>query len=315
MNRVASLAILPMMTLAIVFFARFADAGGSQAEPPREGELIVANLRDESLTFIDVKTGDQRNMILPGPPHEVVEAEGRLYVTLGRANAIAEVDRKAGAILRILKLEGEPHGIALYGQNLIVTLDKGNEAVVVDRATLTELRRYPTGNTPHVVGVSSDSIIVTDSRDGMLRQLEPEVRTVAAGSIPEGIAIVGGRVISADAGSGTLTFANAADLSGSMTATIGVAPVRVVAFGSERVLVALQGDGEVALVAVSGEVERRMKTAERPDGMCVSPGGDYFAVASNAGGLVEVFSTEDWKLVTRIPLAAGLGACAWQALR
>lgn len=312
MNRIASLAILPMMTLAIVVFSRFAESDTSNADPPGSGILVVANLRTESLSFIDLETGAVRELLVPGPPHEMVLSGGRLYVTLGRGNRFVEIDPDSGAILRVLELEGEPHGLAAWGTNLVVTLDKGNAAVVIDRATLTELRRYPTGNTPHVVAVSDDAILVTDSREDAIRQLEPESRTARTGRQPEGIAVTGGYAVTADAASGTFTIARAADLSGATTMAIGAGPVRVAAFEAARVLVSLQGQAEVALVDLAApRVERRMKTAARPDGLCVSPDRKYFSVVSNAGGVAEIFAAEDWKRSLRLNLKAGLGACLW----
>ncbi len=316
MNRLASFIILPMMTLAIVVFARYADDGGSNAEPPTSGALVVANLRTESLTFIDLATDDRREVTVPGPPHEMVEIEGRLYVTLGRGNAVVELDVVSGAILRVLELAGEPHGIALYGGNIIVTLDKANAAVVIDRATLTELRRYPTGDTPHVVAVTSESILVTDSRANQLRQLEPEHQTTATGAQPEGITVVGHYVVTADAAGGTATVARAADLSEAKTVPVGDLPVRATPFENTFALVALQGEGEIAVLdPASGKVKRRLDTAARPDGLCVSPESAYFGAASNADGILELFSTEDWKPVASLPLAAGLGSCLWLSPR
>ena len=316
MNRIASFIILPMMTLAIVVFSRFADDGESDAAPPSDGTVVVANLRSESLTFIDLESGARRELVLPGPPHEMVEAGGRLYVTLGRGDAVVEVDVAAAAILRVLQLEGEPHGIALYGGNIVVTLDKANAAVVIDRATLTELRRYPTGETPHVVAVTSDAILVTDSRANALRQLSPQGRTTATGGQPEGLAVAGKFAVTADAAGGTVTITKAADLSGARTFEVGELPVRVTPYDAQQVLVSLQGEGEIAVVdAGSGKVRRRIDTAARPDGTCVAPDGKYFAAASNAGGQLQLFSTEDWKPISAMPLSAGLGACLWLPAR
>ena len=310
-NRIASLIILPMMTLAIVVFARFADDGASGAPQPSSGTVVVANLRAETLTFFALAGGETRVLSVPGPPHEMVEAGGRLYVTLGRANAVVEVDVAAAAILRVLPLEGEPHGIALYGGNIVVTLDKANRAVVIDRATFTELRRYPTGDTPHVVAISSDGIFVTDSRDNMLRLLEPETRTLTTGGQPEGVALVGDRVVTADAASGSLTLATS-DLSEARTIAVGAGPVRVAAFDTDTALVALQGADElVAFDVARGKVEHRLGPVQRPDGICVSPDSAYIGVTSNGDGTLQFFATKDWKPVHSVAFVAGLGACLW----
>lgn len=316
MNRLASLAILPLMTLAIVVFARFTEAGSSKVPPPNSGTIVVANLRDETLSFIDLATGTTRELSVPGPPHEIVESGGRLYVTLGRADALVEVEPDSASILRVLPLSGEPHGLAVWGDNLIVTLDKANAAVVLDRASLTEIRRYPTGNTPHVVAVSSDAVLVTDSRENAIRQLEPAGAVVRSGLQPEGIAIAGELVATANAGSGTLTIARASDLSDPQTIAVGSGPVRVIALDASRAIVSLQGEDRLALVDLTArEVVGRITTGERPDGLCLSLDGKYAGSAANGDGTVHIFATQDWRSVLDFNLGAGLGSCLWLPVR
>jgi DNA-binding beta-propeller fold protein YncE len=311
-NRFAGIAILPMMVLAIVVFSRFSTPEKYSAKPPTEGRLVVANLRSESLTLIDVRDGAQRELALPGPPHELVEVGGRLYVTLGRGNSLVEIDLMGFAILRTLHLDGEPHGLAAYGDNLIVTLDKGNEAVVVDRATMTELRRYPTGDTPHVVALSAYSVLVTDSRQDQLRELLPAARTVATGAQPEGLAIAGEWAITANSLDGSVTVARAADLSSPRTVRVGGQPVRVVALDATHALVAVQGaDRVLELELPSGKVSRSIKVGSHPDGLCLTSDGHYLAVAGNGGGQVQLFGTDGWKSAGSYSLADGLGSCAW----
>jgi hypothetical protein len=314
-NRLASLGILPIMVLAITFFSRLTTSA-HPAEPPTNGTLVVANLRTESLTFIHLETGAREELLLPGPPHEMLEAEGRIYVTLGRGNLLVEVDPAAHAMLRTVRLEGEPHGLAFLGGNLYVTLDKANELVVLDRASLTELRRIETGSTPHVIAASDASIIVTDSRDDALRQVEPsEIRT-PTGAQPEGIAIVGSHVVTADAEGGSGTVAEAGGLQHAVTIDVGPAPIRVLPLDGTNALVALQGKGEVAILdVIKQRVTERISVGSRPDGLCLAPGSDYLAVASNAEGTVDLLSTASWDKAPALSLAVGLGSCLWLSER
>lgn len=308
-NRIASLAILPMMLLAIGVFAGLANRAKG-VEPPAEGAIAVANLRDESLTVIYPRDGSRTELLLPGPPHELVAAGGRLYITLGRANALIEVDPYAPGILRTLPLDGEPHGLAELAGNLYVTLDKANTVVVIDRATLSELRRIPTGDTPHTIAASRQGVFVTDSRANTLRALEPAALSAPTGAQPESVAVAGGSVFTADAMGGTVTMASVPGLEGARTFPVGSGPVRVLALPSV-LAVSLQGAGEVALLDFEGNVKRRLKVAQRPDGLCASPGGAYLGVASNAAGVIEVFLTGPWKRATSYQLNDGLGACLW----
>ncbi len=311
MNRFASLGILPLMLLAIAVFSRSAQ-GSSPADPPGVGTLVVSNLREETLTFIRLENGRWDELLLPGPPHELVMEGGRLYVTLGRANLLAEVDPDGPGILRTLKLDGEPHGLAALGGNLYVTLDRANEVVVIDRATFTELRRVPTGNTPHVIAATGAAIVVTDSRDNTIRQLEPTSEIAATGGQPEGIAFVGRNAVTADATGGTLTIADIPGLGNARTVAVGLSPVRVVALDDTTAIVALQGAGQVAVFDLpSGKVKKRLNVAARPDGLCGSPAGDYLAVASNADGKVDLFAVKGWRRAPSVSLRPGLGSCLW----
>lgn len=310
-NRFASLGILPLMLLAIAVFSRSAQ-GSSPAEPPTAGTLVVANLREETLTFVRLAEDRTDELLLPGPPHEMVFETGRLYVTLGRADLLVEVDPRAPGILRTIRLEGEPHGIAVLGGNLYVTLDKSNEVVVIDRATLTELRRLPTGETPHVIAASGAGIVVTDSRDNVLRQIEPDGVTVSTGGQPEGIAIVGKYVVTADALSGSVTIADFPGMANAKTIAVGAASVRVTALNASQVLVSLQGAGEVAVLRVDdSRVTKRLIVSDRPDGLCLTAQSTYLAVASNADGTVELFEVDGWKRAPAFTLKAGLGSCTW----
>ena len=246
-NRYASLGILPLMLLAIAVFSRAAN-GETTAASPTEGTLVVANLRSETLTFIDLADDRRAELALPGPPHELLFEAGRLYVTLGRGDQLVEVDVQAKAILRTIKLAGEPHGIASLGGNLYVTLDKANAVVVIDRATLTELRRIPTGDTPHVIAATGSAILVTDSRENTIGQLEPFPATAPSGAQPEGIAVVGNRAVAANALDGTLTIFDLPGLGSPRSLAVGGSPVRVFAIDASQVVASVQGSDQVVLL-------------------------------------------------------------------
>lgn len=312
-NRAASVAILLLMTLAVVYGARLTRKASQAASPPAEGLLVVANLRAESLTFADPESpGATKTLSVFGPPHEMVTVAGRLYVALGRGNALIEVDPRAPGILRTLAIEGEPHGLALDGDDLLVTLDRGNALVRVDRVTLVERERAPTGDTPHAVAVAGGDIYVAESREDRLRMIASgEPTSVQTGALPESIALAGEFVVTADSGSGTLSvFAPGLEVIGQVK--VGGSPVRVVALDATHVVAALNDRGEVVVVDLHRlRVSRRVKVGGRPDGLCASPSGAYIGVASNAAGTLQVFRLRDWKLVTTLAAGDGPGACAW----
>lgn len=312
LNRLASLAILPLMALAIVFGSRFASSSAAKADPPREGTLVVANLRAESLTFLDLEHGTRRDLGLVGPPHELVSAGSRLYATLGRADSLVEVEPRAPGILRTLHLEGEPHGLALDASaDLLVTLDKGNALVSIDRTTLAETSRQATADTPHTVAFADGLAYVTASRAGTLQAL-PGSASTATGAMPESVAITSRFIVTADVDAGALSVFDRATLAPVRSINVGGRPVRVVALDATHVLATLNGAARLVLVDVSsGKVQKRVETLGHPDGICLSPSGAYVAVASNESDAVQVFRRSDWALAATLEAADGPGSCLW----
>ena len=310
LNRAAMLAIIPLMAFAI---SRAGGKAGGPVPPPDTGTLAVANLRSESLTFIDLSApAGSRVLALAGPPHELLVEGGRLYATLGRGQALVEVEPKAPGVLRSMRIEGEPHGLALSGDELLVTRDTANDMIVIDRASLSETARMATGHTPHTVAVAGADVFVTDSRDGALRRMRDSPATVPTGELPESVAVAGAFVVTADAGSGTLSVFRSPSLEPLGRLAVGREPVRVVALDSQRVIVSLNGEGRVAIVDLARmKVERRVDVLPRPDGLCLSPDRAFVAVVSNGSDAVQLFRTSDWRPAGLYETGDGPGACAW----
>lgn len=306
------------MALAIVIGAR-AVGRASKAPMPREGLLVVAQLRAESITTYDLQNGSGvRQLGLPGPPHEFAYAAGRLYLTLGRGNALLELEPALPGILRLLPLDGEPNGLAVAGDRLLVTLDKADALVTIDRATLVETGRLSTGQTPHNVAIAGDTAYITDSRDNRLRALplvEPsQPLTTATGALPESVTIAGEFVVTADAEGGAITIVRRDGFQSVGSMVLGGHPVRVVTLDDTHVLVALNASAQVAVVDVARHhVERKVGVLGHPDGMCISPSAAYVAVVSNADDAVQIFRRSDWVLAGTLQSGDGPGACAWLA--
>jgi len=311
LNRFAVLAILPLMAVAILAFSR---TGNSRAkvQPPREGVLVVASLRGENLVIRDLQVGGPASMLaLSGPPHELLAAGGRLYATLGRGNAVLEVEPGAPAVLRSLPLDGEPHGLALSGQDILVTLDRARALVTVDRATFAETGRLDVGDTPHMVAVQAGQAYVVLSREDRLA-VAGSTASVPTGSLPESLAIAGGFVVTGDHDARQLSLFDAATLVPLGAVRLGGSPVRVVSVDATHVLVSLGDTSEVVVVDLEAkEVTRRLGVKPHPDGICFSPSGEYVAIVSNAEDAVEVFEVRYWRLALTLQAGAGPGACAW----
>lgn len=309
-NRIATLAILPLMALAIVVFPRIAQKTAAPVLP-REGTIVVAELRGESLTFLDLATGHSRQLAVPGPAHELVTDGAHVYASLGRGNAVIEVDPAGPSIVRSAAIAGEPHGLALGDESLLVTLDSANELLTLDRGTLSVTKRETTGDTPHSVATGPGGAFVTDSRDNRLRKL-PSGETAPVGELPESVALTAEFVVTADNVGGALTVLRAGTLAAYRTIAVGAGPVRVVALAPDRVAVAVGGKAQIAIVNVrTGKVEKRVTVLGRPDGICLNRDGSFAAVVSNEADAVQVFRVSDWRLAGTLSVGSGPGACLW----
>jgi len=274
--------------------------------------LVAANLREDSLTFHDLQSGGAtRTLQLPGPPHELAYAGDRMYATLGRENLLVEVAPAAPGVLRTLSLDGQPHGLATDGPNLLVTLDTAAELLTVDRASLSVTSQSPTGDTPHIVAAIDGGVYVAAARQNQLTEVSSG-RSLATGDLPEGLALVGPYLVSTDNQGGTLTIVRRDSFTLAGIVSVGGEPVRAVALDDHRAMVALNGAGRLAVVDLAAQkIERELTVDARPDGICVSPSGQYVAVASNALGTLTILKTSDWSRVGTIPGIAGLGSCLW----
>ncbi len=311
MNKFATLAILPGMVLAIMLFSGVSRDRQPPPEPPEAGVLVVANLRAQSLSFHNFRNGRSWSLALPGAPHEMAELNGRLYIPLGRADLLVEVAPAVPAVLRTLRLPGEPHGIAVYDGSLLVSLDQRDAVVTIDPATFTVVRSWPTGDTPHMIATDGVDVFVIETHDNSLRILDGD-QTTQTGALPEGLAIVGPYVVTADFESGTLSVFHRDSLLVARTVTVGGGPVRVSALDDVRAAVTLQQSNSLLILDTSkGAVVERVEAPSRPDGICISPDGGHLAVPGNGANLVEVFEVGTWRSAATTPTGDGPGACLW----
>lgn len=317
LNRFASLAILPLMALVIAFAWRAQSSEVEAAPRPVEGTLVVANLRADSLSFIDLTHEEPRvrTLAVPGPAHELALLGEHLYVTLGRGDRLLAVNPRAPGILRVVEFPGDtPHGLAVAPGRVLVSHDKANRVDELDVFTLEPLRSWPTGDTPHALAAAGSEVYVTDARDARLRLLgDPPALTTTSG-LPESVAIVGDRVVTADADGRTLSVFERRTLAPLHRIELAGRPVRVVSLDASRVVVSLSDTGEVAVVDVSsGVIERRLAVGARPDGLCFDPSGEHLAVVSNADNRVDFFRVADWAPAGSLLTADGPGACIWMS--
>ncbi|MCC7364253.1 MAG: hypothetical protein IT303_07750 [Dehalococcoidia bacterium] len=314
-NRLGTFGGLALVAVAASYALSATNSDSETVEPPREGTLVVANLRGESLTVLDIGRQASHGLALFGPPHEIATAGGRLYITLGRADALVEVDPSAPGVLRRVEFPGgTPHGVAIDGAHLHVTLDDTDELVRMDPATLAETGRTATGDTPHAVAAAGGAVFVTESRANTLRG--PDGASYPTRELPESVALTDRYVVTANAAARTLTVFERANLAVSRNFELPGSPVRVIALGGDRVAVSLGDAARVYIVDVAeGNVVRKLDVADRPDGLCLSPDAAYLAVVSNAEDTVQVFATASWDEAATYDVGDGPGSCAWLPTR
>ena len=313
LNRLASLAILPLVGVAFWFALR--AQSNNTADLTGEGTLIVANLRGESLV-VHPFSGDSvsTTVPLPGAPHELLLTGDSLYVTLGRDGAIVAIDASRWTVRQVLPIAGQPHGLASDGEALYVSLDEADEVVRLGLPALGEQARYPAGDTPHAVVFDEGRLTVTASREKRLLRIAPHPGSAPAGETPESLAVAGPYLATADAGSGTVSLFDRETLAQVTTIAVGLRPVRVVTFDSSTLLVAVGGTGELAVIDLERMVvEKRVDVGTLPDGICVSPSGEYVAVLANAAETVSIIDTRAWRVRATFEAPGGPGACLWTA--
>jgi hypothetical protein len=313
LNRFATLAIIPLVAVGF-YIASQAGSSARGATFEGSGLLVVANLRAESLTFFDYDAGLQHEITLAGPPHEMVAAGDRLFVTLGRGDAIAQVSLRTREVERYLVLPGSPHGIATQGDALYVTLDNSDQLVVLDIDTLAEQSRRPTGDTPHAVAVIGFTAIVANALDNTVAALGTGDEVRSSGALPESMAVLDGRVVaSANAGDGSLSLYALPGMTPLGQVEVGGRPVRIVATG-DGLLVADARLGRIVALEPADdglEVVARVVVGRLADGICPSPDGRWVAATANGDNKLVLIDAERWAPSAELPTSDGPGACLW----
>ncbi len=129
---------------------------------PATNRIAVMSPGDDTITSIDAKTravtGTMK--LAGGLEYAVSNGKGGAFVNLEDENSIAEVDLKAGRLLRKMPMQGcvGPTGLAMVagGKRLISACANG-VAAVVDVASGKLLARLPTGK-------DADAVIVDEAR-------------------------------------------------------------------------------------------------------------------------------------------------------
>jgi len=126
------------------------------------GHIVVMSPGDDTITSIDAKTraAVATMKLAGGMEYAVSNGRGGAFVNLEDENSIAEVDLKAGRLLRKIAMPGcvGPTGLAMLGNGKrLISACANGIAAVVDAASGKLLARLPTGK-------DADAVIVDEAR-------------------------------------------------------------------------------------------------------------------------------------------------------
>lgn len=163
--------------------------------------LLVGNKRENSVSFIDIASGQQKARLETGPaPHEIaLSRDQRMAAVVAYAGTSVDIfdTRKMRLIKRIdLSPNAAPHGVAwLRDGRLVLATEKSRSVAVID-AGLSKVRTIPLDQAgSHMLVVSPDEkfAYVANMAGGTVSVVDlvrhEKIRDIAVGGNPEGIAI------------------------------------------------------------------------------------------------------------------------------
>jgi YVTN family beta-propeller protein len=164
--------------------------------------LLVGNKGENSLSIVDLASGEERVRLPTGPaPHEIaVSPDGRAAAIVSYGGRSIDLfDIPAQRLVRTIDLapnEG-PHGIAwLPDGRILVTTERSRTLAIVDTAAGDRVTAVETGEEgTHMVAADPDGrrAYTANIRSGSISVIDPAsgrlLNTVRIGGMPEGIAL------------------------------------------------------------------------------------------------------------------------------
>ncbi len=240
--------------------------------------LLVGNKGEDSLSFIDLKTGREIARRTTGhQPHEIaVSSDGRLAAVVsygGESIDIFDVATYDKLETIVLSPNKKPHGIVWLDDGRIITSTEGSDSITIVSAPDNDtgqrkISSIATGQKgSHMIVVTPDKsqAFVTNMQSGTVTALDLEKMTkiadLPAGKEPEGLAMTpdGRSLWVADRQSDMLHIFDVASLKQTATIKTGSFPIRVAISPDGKTAVTSNlGDGALELF----DVATRTKTSE-----------------------------------------------------
>ncbi len=282
--------------------------------------FIVANKSDDTVLFVDLKTGQHLGTATTGRgPHEVVVAPDgqRAYVANyeGPGDTLSVLDVAGRREVRRIRLDPyrAPHGMAFgTGGMLYVTCERSQAVIELDLEGGQVRRAFQTGQeithmlvlTPdgrklYTANIGSGSVTAIDLAAG---EILAQVKT---GDGCEGIDVTpdGRMVWTTNRAIDTISIIDVETDRVVDTLVCPGFPIRV-RFTPDggKALVACATADEVAVFDVAGRrEERRIRVGTAPIGVLVEPDGEQAYIANTREDTVSILDLRHWKVVGRIP--------------
>tara|TARA_R110001599_G_scaffold9041_9_gene44876 strand:+ start:3759 stop:4787 length:1029 start_codon:yes stop_codon:yes gene_type:complete len=299
------------------------------------GTLLVGNKGEDSLSFIDLATGEEIARRDTGHlPHEIaISPDGKLAAIVSYGGESIDIfDIAAMEKIETVSLSParRPHGILWLDDGRIMATTEGSDSVTIvsppsGEAQQRQTRMIPTGQKgSHMIAVAPDKsrAFVTNIQSGTVSVLDlkqmTKVKDLPAGEVPEGLAITpdGETVWVADRSGDMLRVFNTQSLEELAAIKTGSFPIRVAISPDGRTAVTSNlGDGALGLfdvatrkpigeIMVSGSAEALQVT------ILFSPDGKMLYVAETGPDMIAEIDMAAAKVSRRFKVGAdgdGLG--------
>ena len=288
----------------IFLLAACLGANDAAASDPISGTLLVGNKGEDSLSFIDLQSGEESARRKTGSqPHEIaISPDGRLAAVVSYGGETIDIfDIAAMGRVETVSLapNRRPHGILWLDDGRIIATTEGSDSVTIvspptgpaQQRAISTIATGQKGSHMLVVTPDKSRAFVTNMQSGTVSVLDlpgmAKIADLPAGTEPEGLAITpdGKTVWVADRLGDRLRVFDAQSLAQVAIIETGKFPIRVaISPDGSTAITSNLGDGALGLFDVAtrkpkGEIRVSGTADSRQVTMLFSPDGQRLYVA------------------------------------
>lgn len=311
----------------------------------KEGFVYTANEKANTISVIDVSTGQVKNIATRITPHNVqISRDGRLLFVVGPVAAMAAnppsmnmpdadkmargrlliIDAKTLAIDKAADIEIGRHPahviIDAQSKRVYTTNSEDNNVLIIDVEQKKVVGEIKTGKFPHGLRMSPDGreIYVANVNDNSVSVIDvaqsKEVTRIPVGKAPVqvGFAPEGGRAYVSLRDENSVAVIDTAQRKKIASIAVGRNPIQVfVTLDGRYVYVANQGteanpDNTVSVIDTEkNNVIATIKTGKGAHGVVISDDGKRAFIANIVDGTVSVIDTATQKVISNIKVDKG----------